>query len=75
VVYKRTKDILRGNLAAILATPLVLYVIPSDWLAATIYARCSAMEYVVMMSVVSVIHFLRHLDVVKEVLGKKPMSE
>jgi len=74
VVYKRTKDILRGNLAAILATPLVLYVIPSDWLAATIYARCSAMDYVVMMSVVSVIHFLRHLDVVKEVLGKKPMS-
>lgn len=73
--YKITNDILRGNIVAILLTPVLLFTIPDTWLASVIPARIAPTDYVTMMCFVSIVHLLRHLDVVKDIAGGSPSTD
>ena len=71
IVYLRSKDILIGNIVAIILTPPILFAIPAVWLAPVVWSNGTPADFALMMTFVSVIHLLRHLDVVKALLEGK----
>lgn len=75
VTYRLTKDILYGNLAAILLTPTILFALPERWLAFLLPSYIIPSDYVLMMCAVSIVHIFRHLDVVKLLASGSPSTD
>jgi glycerol-3-phosphate acyltransferase PlsY len=70
-VYKYKKDILIGNLVAILTTPLFLLVIPSSWIESLLVASCSSSSFRVLAFILSAILLLSHWDAIRDLITKK----
>lgn len=69
-VYRLKKDILVGNLAAILATPLLLLVIPGSWIGNLMVSDCPVASFRAFAFVLSAILFLSHVDAVRDLRTK-----
>lgn len=67
IVYGLKKDILKGNLAAVLIAPLVLLLLPGSWISSLMIADCSASSFRILAFVLSAVLFLSHLDVVRDI--------
>jgi len=66
--YWQRRDILRGNVFAIVATPLVIFLLPSSWIEATMIARASVSDYRLFSLILSLIHLLSHHDAVRSIV-------
>ncbi len=63
IFYKIIKDINRANVIAILATPLLLLLIPSAWIEMLMMRQISATDYTVCSITLSALLLLSHWDV------------
>jgi glycerol-3-phosphate acyltransferase PlsY len=70
-VYSLRKDILLGNLAAILTTPLFLLVIPGSWVESLFVVDCSLSSFRIFAFVLSAILMLSHLDALRDLRTKR----
>ncbi len=70
--FARSKDILSGNLAAIVLSPILLALIPAGWIDALRIGSVSVAEYRQFAVVLSAIHLVSHRDVVVAVLKPTP---
>lgn len=70
-VFGSKKDILLGNLSAILLTPLILLLIPGSWIEYLSVTQCSVSSFRILAFVLSSVLFLSHLDVVKDLRTKR----
>ncbi len=73
-VYTAKKDILMGNLAAIIITPLVLLVLPGSWIQSLFVVNCSVSSFRIFGFVLSVILFLSHLNAISELRTKRSLG-
>lgn len=67
IVYAFKKDILLGNLAAILATPLVLLVVPGVWIEDLAIVALAASSFRVFAFILSGVLILSHLDAIRNI--------
>ncbi len=74
IVYRIKKDIHIGNLAAILATPLILLAFPSTWIAALTVTNISGESYQVLAFILSIVVLLSHVDVVHQLRFKRRLK-
>jgi glycerol-3-phosphate acyltransferase PlsY len=70
-VYKYKKDILLGNLMAILTTPLFLLVIPNSWIESLLVVSCSPSSFRILAFILSAILLLSHWDAIRDLITKK----
>jgi acyl phosphate:glycerol-3-phosphate acyltransferase len=68
IFYRKTKDILKGNIAAILLTPFLLLLIPADWIEALMIRQISATDYRIFSFILSGILLLSHLKPFREII-------
>ena len=73
-VYRYKKDILLGNLAAILVTPLVLLLVPGPWIEWLFVVSCTVSSFRVFAFVLSALLFLSHWDAVMELKAKRRLG-
>jgi glycerol-3-phosphate acyltransferase PlsY len=74
IIYRIRKNIHAGNLAATIATPLVLLAVPASWIERTMFVGGSGQSYQILAFVLSFIVFLSHLDVVNELRIKRRLG-
>lgn len=67
VTFRLIRDILKANIVAILLTPIILLVLPTIWIEALMIRQISVTNYCVFSFIVSGIHLLSHVDVLKEI--------
>jgi len=65
-VFWVKKDILIGNLAAIIATPFVLLAIPGSWIEALFLVNCSLLSFRIFAFILSAILLLSHTEVLSD---------
>jgi acyl phosphate:glycerol-3-phosphate acyltransferase len=70
-VYFYKKDILIGNLVAILAAPIVLLVMPGSWIENLAVVQCSPSSFRVFAFVLSAILILSHIDAINDLRTKR----
>ncbi len=70
-VYFYKKDILIGNLVAILVAPIVLLVMPGSWIEGLAVVQCSASSFRVLAFVLSAILILSHIDAINDLRTKR----
>jgi glycerol-3-phosphate acyltransferase PlsY len=73
-VYVAKKNILIGNLAAILVTPLLLLVIPGSWIESLFVVSCSASSFRIFAFILSVVLFLSHLNAISELRTNRSLG-
>ena len=64
--YVAKKNILIGNLAAILVTPLLLLIIPGSWIESLLVVSCSASSFRILAFILSAVLFLSHLNAIND---------
>jgi len=69
--FKRTRDILKANLAAIFIAPFVVLVVPASWIQLVMMRDVSATDYRLFSFILSGILLLSHLDIIKELTKKQ----
>jgi len=74
MTYRTTKDILKGNIVAILLTPLVLLVIPIGWIDAVMIRQISATDYRIYSFILSGILILSHIKPMKGIIDARRHS-
>jgi glycerol-3-phosphate acyltransferase PlsY len=70
-MHRWVRDVLKANIIAILATPIVLLLIPSGWIEAFMIRQIAATDYRTFAFIISGIHLLSHLDALKEIVKRK----
>jgi glycerol-3-phosphate acyltransferase PlsY len=70
--YLLKRDILVSNVTAILTTPLVLWLLPWEWVSLLIAAKVENWTFVFFSCVLSTILLLSHLDAVKDIWKGPP---
>jgi acyl phosphate:glycerol-3-phosphate acyltransferase len=73
-VYSWKKDILLGNLAAIMAAPLVLLLIPGSWIESLSIANCSLSSFRIFAFVLSGVLMLSHWDALRDLRTKRRLG-
>lgn len=68
--YSFKKDILLGNLAAIVSTPILLLFMPSAWIESLLLVNCSTTMFRAFAFVLSAILLLSHADAIGELRTK-----
>jgi glycerol-3-phosphate acyltransferase PlsY len=61
------RDILTSNLVAILLSPLVIAVLPWEWVRQLIYARVDSASFIFFCCTVSILLLISHLDAVRAI--------
>ncbi len=74
VIYRIRKDIHTANLAAILATPLILLAAPAAWIESLMVINISGQSFQLLAFMLSAVLFLSHLDVVKQIRFKRRLG-
>ncbi len=70
-VYKYRKDILLGNLVAILTTPLLLLIVPDSWIETLLIVSCSPSSFRILAFVLSAVLLLSHWDAIRDLITKQ----
>lgn len=71
VTFRLVRDVLKANIIAILATPIVLLLLPAEWIEALMLRQISATDYRTFSFIISGLHLLSHLDALKESVKRK----
>jgi glycerol-3-phosphate acyltransferase PlsY len=69
--FKYIHDISKANIVAILLTPIILLVLPSGWIEIVMFRQISATDYYVFSFIMSGIHLLGHLNVLKSIIKER----
>lgn len=69
-VYAVKKDILTGNLAAIVATPIILLILPAGWIEALSVSQYSVSSYRIFAFILSAVLILSHWNVIHDMKTK-----
>ncbi len=75
IVYRIRKDIHTGNLAAILATPIILLAAPAAWIGWFMIGNATAESYQIFSLVLSGVVLLSHADVIRQFRLKRRLGE
>ncbi len=70
--FRRSKDILSGNLVAIVLSPILLALLPAGWIDALQLGPVTVSEYRQFAVVLSAVHLVSHRDVVMSLLKPPP---
>lgn len=71
VAFKFQKDILKANLTSIFITPIILLLLPSNWIEFLMIRTAPAYDYIIFAFIISGVHLLSHLKPLKEIFIKK----
>ncbi len=71
VTFKWLRDVLKANIIAILATPIILMLLPSEWIEALMIRRIAATDYRTFSFIISGLILLSHLDALREIVKRK----
>ena len=71
IAFKCAKDILKGNIIAIILTPIILLIMPSAWIQAVMVHDISATDYRIFSFIMSGIHLFSHWEPLKEIIQHK----
>jgi glycerol-3-phosphate acyltransferase PlsY len=71
VMFRWLRDILRANIIAILAAPIVLLLLPSGWIEALMIRHIAATDYRTFSFIISGLLLLSHLDALRETVKRK----
>ncbi len=71
LAYIFFKNILNSNIAAILVTPILLYIIPPGWLEYLMVYTTTAADYRIFSILLSIILLFGHWQVIMNMLGSK----
>lgn len=73
--FKWIRNVLRANIIAILATPMILLLLPSEWIEAVMVRQISATEYRAFSFIISGIHLFGHWDALKNIIRGKSSNK
>jgi glycerol-3-phosphate acyltransferase PlsY len=71
VMFRWVRDVLKANIIAILATPIVLLLLPSEWIEAIMIRQIAATDYRTFSFIISGLLLLSHVDILREIAKGK----
>ena len=75
LVYSRSRNIMRGNIVAIVLTPVILALLPERWIEVAMIRSVPATAYREFAVVLSTVLFVSHLDGIKESFSNRAIHE
>jgi glycerol-3-phosphate acyltransferase PlsY len=75
LAFTRIRDMLKANIAAIILTPCMLLLVPSEWFSAVMIRNCAATDYVIFSFIMSGILMAGHWQPLQEILKNSFVRE